>query len=102
MKSIDAKNNVWKLKTVYVGEKAEKLAKYLKKNKILKPIVFDFYRTVGKAYIQTGNYRQLKYLVKNPLLKSMAGLDPNSCQMSQTHEKISLKSFFEPFISIDN
>ena len=33
----------------------------------------------------------------------MAELDPNSRQMSQTHEKlISLKSFFEPFISIDN
>ena len=88
MKSIDAKNNVWKLKRVYVVEKAEKLAKYLKKNKILKPIVFDFYRTVRKAYIQSGNYRQRKYLVKNPLLESMAGLDPNSCQMSQTHEKI--------------
>ena len=88
MKSIDAKNNVWKLKRVYVAEKAEKLAKYLKKNKILKPIVFDFYRTVRKAYIQSGNYRQRKYLVKNPLLESMAGLDPNSCQMSQTHEKI--------------
>ena len=102
LKSIYAKNNVRKLKTLYVGDKAEKLAKYLKKNKILKPIVLDFYRTVRKAYIQAGNYLQQKYRVENPLLESMAGLDPNSRQMSQTHEKlISLKSFFEPF-SIDN
>ena len=27
LKSIDARNNVWKLKTLYVGDKAEKLAK---------------------------------------------------------------------------
>ena len=32
LKSIDAKNNVRKLKTLYVGDEAEKLAKYLKKN----------------------------------------------------------------------
>ena len=33
----------------------------------------------------------------------MAGLNPNSHQMSQTQEKlISLESFFEPFISIDD
>ena len=103
LKSIDAKNNVRKLKTLYVGDEAEKLAKYLKKNKILKPIVLDFYRTVRKAYIQAGNYLQQKYPVENPLLEFMTGLDPNSRQMSQTHEKlISLKSFFEPFISIDN
>ena len=57
-KSIDAKNNVRKLKTLYVGDEAEKLAKYLKKNKILKPVVLDFYRTVRKAYIQAGNYLQ--------------------------------------------
>ena len=102
-KSIDAKNNVRKLKTLYVGDEAEKLAKYLKKNKILKPIVLDFHRTVRKAYIQAGNYLQQKYPVENPLLEFMTGLDPNSRQMSQTHEKlISLKSFFEPFISIDN
>ena len=58
LKSIDAKNNVRKLKTLYVGDEAEKLAKYLKKNKILKPVVLDFYRTVRKAYIQAGNYLQ--------------------------------------------
>ena len=69
----------------------------------MKPIVLDFYRTVRKAYIQAGNYLQQKYPVENPLLESMTGLDSNSRQMSQTHEKlISLKSFFEPFISIDN
>ena len=102
-KSIDAKNNVRKLKTLYVGDEAEKLAKYLKKNKILKPIVLDFYGTVRKAYIQAGNYLQQKYPVENPLLESMAGLNPSSCQMSQTHEKlISLKSSFERLISIDN
>ena len=101
LKSIDAKNNVRKLKTLYVGDEAEKLAKYLKKNKILKPIVLDFHRTVRKAYIQAGNYLQQKYPVENPLLEFMTGLDPNSRQMSQTHEKlISLKSFFEPFILI--
>ena len=101
MKSIDAKKNVWKLKTLYLGDKAEKLAKYLKKNIILKAIVFDFYRTIRKAYIQAGNYLQQKYPVENPLLEFMTGLDSNSRQMSQTHEKlISLKSFFEPFILI--
>ena len=103
LKLIDAKNNIWKLRTLYVGGEAEKLVNYLKKNKILKPIVLDFYRTVRKAYIQADNYLQQKYPVENPLLKSLAGLDPNGCQMSQTHEKlISQKSFFEPFISVDN
>ena len=69
----------------------------------MKPIVLDFYRTVRKAYIQADNYLQQKYPVENPLLKSLAGLDPNGFQMSQTHEKlISQKSFFEPFISVDN
>ena len=101
LKSIDAKNNVRKLKTLYVGDEAEKLAKYLKKKK-LKPIVLDFYRTVRKTHIQAGNYLQQKYPVENPLLESMARLDPNSRQMSQTHEKLKLKSFFEPFFSIDN
>ena len=97
MKSIDAKKNVWKLKTLYLGDKAEKLAKYLKKNIILKAIVFDFYRTIRKAYIQAGNYLQQKYPVENPLLESMIGLNRNSCQMSQTHEKlISLKFFLNP------
>ena len=86
MKSIDARNNAWKLKTLSVGNEAEKLAKYLKKIKILKPIVLDFYRTVRKPHIQAGNYLQQKYPIENPLLESMAGLDPNSCQMSQTHE----------------
>ena len=62
----------------YVGDKAEKLAKYLKKNKILKPIVLDFYRTARKAYIQAGNYLEQKYPIENPLLESMAGLNPNS------------------------
>ena len=32
LKSIDAKNIVRKLKTLHVGDEAEKLAKYLKKN----------------------------------------------------------------------
>ena len=51
--------------------------------------------------MQAGNYLQQKYPIENPFLKSMAGLYPNSCQMSQTHGKlISLKSFFKPFISI--
>ena len=69
----------------------------------MKPVALDFYRTVRKAYIQAGNYLQKKYRVENPLLNSMVQLDPNSRQMSQTHEKlISLKSFFEPLISIDN
>ena len=62
----------------YVGDKAEKLAKYLKKNEILKPIVLDFYRTARKAYIQAGNYLEQKYPIENPLLESMAGLNPNS------------------------
>ena len=68
------KNNARKPKTFYVGDEAEKLTKYLKKNKILKLIVLDFYRTVRKAYIQVGNYLQQKYPVENPLLESMAGL----------------------------
>ena len=85
-KSIDAKNNVRKLKTLYVGDEAEKLAKYLKKNKILKPIALDFYRTVRKPYIQAGNYLLQKYPVENPLLESVAGLDPNSRRMTQTYE----------------
>ena len=32
LKSTDAKNNIWKLRTLYVGDEAEKLANYLKKN----------------------------------------------------------------------
>lgn len=69
------------------------------KNKILKPIVFDFYKTVKKAYIQAGNYLQQKYPIDNPLLASLAGLDPSMRQMSGTHEKLlSLKSVFEHFI----
>ena len=68
----------------------------------MKPLVLDFYRTVIKAYIQAGNYLQQKYPVENPLLESMAGLNPNSHQMSIADKMISLKSFFEPFISIDN
>ena len=77
LKLIDAKN-VRKFKTLYIGDKAEKLVKYLKKNKILKPTVLDFYRTVRKAYIQASNYLQQKYPFENALLKSMAGLDPDS------------------------
>ena len=90
LKSMDAENNVRKLKTLYVlyvGDKAEKLAKSLMKNKILKHIVLDFYKTTKKAYIQAGKYLQQKYPIENSLLESLAGLDPN------------IKSFFEHFIS---
>ena len=80
MKSIDAKNNVWKLKTFYVGDEGEKIAKYLKENKILKLMVLDFYRTVRKAYIQASNYLQQKYQVENPLLESMVGLNPKAAK----------------------
>ena len=80
MKSIDAKNNVRKLKTFYVGDEGEKIAKYLKENKILKLMVLDFYRTVRKAYIQASNYLQQKYQVENPLLESMAGLNPKAAK----------------------
>ena len=47
-KSIEAEINVRKLNTLYVGHEAEKLAKSLMKNKILKPIVFDFHEIVKK------------------------------------------------------
>ena len=80
MKSIDAKNNVRKLKTFYVGDEGEKIAKYLKENKILKLMVLDFYRTVRKAYIQASNYLQQKYQVENPLLESMVGLNPKAAK----------------------
>ena len=60
LKSMDAENNVRKLKTLYVGDEAEKLSKTLMKNKILKPIVLDFYETVKKACIQAGKYLQQK------------------------------------------
>ena len=39
------------LKLFYVGGEAEKLAMSVMKNKILKPIVLDFYKTMKKAYI---------------------------------------------------
>ena len=39
------------LKVFYVGGEAEKLAMSVMKNKILKPIVLDFYKTMKKAYI---------------------------------------------------
>ena len=79
MKSIDAKNNVRKLK-IYVGDESEKIAKYLKEIKILKLMVLDFYRTVRKAYIQASNYLQQKYQVENPLLESMVGLNPKAAK----------------------
>ena len=69
------------------------------KNKILKPIVLGFYKTVKKA----AKYLQQKYPIKNPLLESLTGFDPNMRQMPQTHERLlSLKSFFEHFISKEN
>ena len=53
-----------------------------------------------KAYIQTGKYLQKKYAIENLLLESVAGLDQNICQISQTYESLlSLKSFFEHFFS---
>ena len=59
-KSIEAEINVRKLNTLYVGHEAEKLAKSLMKNKILKPIVFDFHEMVKKAYIHAGKYLHQK------------------------------------------
>lgn len=82
LKSMDAENNVRKLKILCVSDEAEKLAKPLMKNKILKSTVLDFYKTVKKAYIQPGKYLQQKYPIENPLLESLAGLDPNMHQMS--------------------
>ena len=79
LKSMDAGNNVRKLKTLYVGDEAEKLANSPMKNKILKPVVLDFYKTVKKAYIQADKYLQQKYLIEIPLLESLTGLDPNMC-----------------------
>ena len=68
------------------------------KNKILKPIVL--YKTVKKSYITADEYLQQKYPIEDPSFESMAELDPDMRQMSQTHETLlSLKSFFEHFIS---
>ena len=71
LKSMDAENNVRKFKTLYVGDEVEKLAKSLMKNKILKPIVLDFYKTAKKAYIQASKYLQQKYPIESqfPILK---------------------------------
>ena len=85
---MDTENIVRKLKTLYVGDEAEKLAKSPMRNEIRKPILFVFYKTVKKAYIQVGKCLQQKYPIYNPLLESLAGLDPNMCQMSQTHERL--------------
>ena len=53
-----------------------------------------------KAYIQAGKYLQQRYPIENLLFESLAGLDPNICQISQTYESLlSLKSFFEHFFS---
>ena len=59
-KSRDAESNVRKFKTLYIGDEAEKLAKSLMKNKILRPIVLEFYKTVKKAYINAREYLQQK------------------------------------------
>ena len=59
-KSRDAEINVRKFKTLYIGDEAEKLAKSLMKNKILRPIVLEFYKTVKKAYINAREYLQQK------------------------------------------
>ena len=100
LKSMDAENNVRTLKTLYVGDEAEKLAMSLMKSKILKPIELDFNKTVKKAYIQASKYLQQQYPIKNLSLESLAGLDLNVRQMSQTREKLlSFKSFFEHLIS---
>ena len=100
LKSMDAENNVRTLKTLYVGDEAEKLAMSLMKSKILKPIELDFNKTVKKAYIQTSKYLQQQYPIKNLSLESLAGLDLNVRQMSQTRERLlSFKSFFEHLIS---
>ena len=88
LKSMDAENIIRMLKTLYVGDEAEKLAKSLIRNKILKPIVLVFYKTVKKAYSQAGKCLQQKYPIYNPLLESLAGLNPNMYQMSQTHERL--------------
>ena len=100
LKSMDAENNVRTLKTLYVGDEAEKLAMSLMKSKILKPIELDFNKTVKKAYIQASKYLQQQYPIKNLSLESLAGLDLNVRQMSQTRERLlSFKSFFEHLIS---
>ena len=100
LKSMDAENNVRTLKTLYVGDEAEKLAMSLMKSKILKPIELDFNKTVKKAYIQASKYLQQQYPIKNLSLESLAGLDLNVRQMSQTRERLlSFKSFFKHLIS---
>ena len=55
------------LKLFYVGGEAEKLAMSVMKNKILKPIVLDFYKQRKKL-----TSKPLNICSKNTLLKTLA------------------------------
>ena len=59
---IDVALNVWKLKTLYVGD--EKVTK----NKIQRDIATDFYRKLHPAYVTVPVCFQKKYALNNPLL----------------------------------
>ena len=76
---IDVSSNLRKLKTFYVGDKNEKLISSLRKNKVQKEIVTNFYKKLHTAYVTAAAYIKKKYAINNPLLKSFFALDPELC-----------------------
>ena len=53
---IDVALNVWKLKTLYVGDENEKLVLPLQKKKIQRDIATEFYRKLCTAYVTAAVY----------------------------------------------
>ena len=97
---IDVASNVRKLKTLYVGDKNEKLVSSLRKNKIQRDIANNFYRKLPTAYVTAAVYIQKKYALNSAHLKFFCALHPRLRQSSLTHENLlNLKPYFETFLS---
>ena len=71
------------MKAFCVGDKNEKLVKLLRKSKIQREIVTDFYRKLCTAHIAAAVYIQKKCGLNNPLLSSVSAIDSQLRQNSQ-------------------
>ena len=63
------------MKTFYVGDKNEKLNESLRKSKVQREIVTDFYQKLRTAYITAVVCIQEKLALNNPLLSLLSAID---------------------------
>ena len=87
------------MKAFCVGDKNEKLVKLLRKSKIQREIVIDFYRKLCTAHIAAAVYIQKKYALNIPLLSAISAIDSQLRQKFSSHEQLlNLKPYFESFL----